>query len=164
MGARALLVELKALYFGNNNGSLFLSVREAAKRVRIGKTLAAECLLDLCARGFIRVARRGEYTMKMASRRGDATAWILTEYPIGDAKGAGTRDFMKWKPPPDSERQRSKNHLTVRVEGRAVPLGGHSPRNGAELSSHTDTLGTKPPSDGPPGGTQIVYQGKGCSR
>ena len=37
VAARALLLELKALYTGSNNGSLFLSVREGARRLGIGK-------------------------------------------------------------------------------------------------------------------------------
>ena len=42
IGARALMIELKALYNGNNNGMLFLSVREAAKRLGCSKNLAAK--------------------------------------------------------------------------------------------------------------------------
>lgn len=39
LGARALLIELKSLYNGSNNGDLFLSVREAARRLNCGKNL-----------------------------------------------------------------------------------------------------------------------------
>ncbi len=95
--ARALLVELMALYHGGNNGSLFLSVREAAKRLGIGKTLASRCFRDLTEKGFIRVVRQGAFNTKSAARRGDATAWLLTEFGLGGDK-AGTRDFMRWRP------------------------------------------------------------------
>jgi hypothetical protein len=91
-------VELKALYNGSNNGELFLSVREAARRMRIGKTLAAECFRNLADRGFIRVARQGAFNIKATARKGDATAWLLTEFPAGDGKGVGSKDFMSWKP------------------------------------------------------------------
>ena len=120
--ARCVLIELKALYNGRNNGDLFLSVREAARRVGIGKTLAAKCFRDLIDRGFVRIARQGAFNMKAAARRGDATSWLLNEFPPGDGMGAGSRDFMRWQPPgPVSE-----NHSTVRADGRAVPEGGHS--------------------------------------
>lgn len=95
--ARALLVELKALFNGLNNGELFLSVREAAKRLGCGKNLAAELFEELQDRGFIRPNEVGAFNMKSAARRGKATTWILTEHPFGNAT-AGTRDFMRWQP------------------------------------------------------------------
>ena len=121
--ARCLLHELKALYNGRNNGGLFMSVREAARRVGIGKTLAAKCFRELIDRGFIKIARQGAFNVKAASRRGDATAWLLTEYPPGDSDGAGSRDFMRWRPSTTA----AENHSTVRQGGRAVLAGGHSP-------------------------------------
>lgn len=121
--ARCVLIELKALYNGRNNGELFLSVREAARRIGVGKTLAATCFRDLLDRGFIKVARRGAFNTKAASRRGDATAWLLTEFAPADGLGAGTRDFMRWRAPADP----AGNHSTVRADGRAVSDGGHPP-------------------------------------
>lgn len=114
VGARALLIELKALYNGFNNGTLFLSVREAAKRLGVGKTFAAKCFRELQDRGFIRVSKAGAFSLKMSSRRGDATAWALTEYPVGNEMGVGTKDFMRWAPPPNFEAPRRKIYLTVR--------------------------------------------------
>jgi DNA-binding transcriptional regulator YhcF (GntR family) len=107
VGARALLIELKMLYTGQNNGELFLSVREAAKRLNIGKTHAAKCFVELEAHGFIRPKKVGDYKRSdafriksAATRRGEATTWILTEHPIGEAVGAGSRDFVTWQPSP----------------------------------------------------------------
>jgi hypothetical protein len=74
--ARCLLLELKALYNGRNNGELFLSVREAARRLGIGKTLAAKCFRELCDRGFIKIAKQGAFNVKAESRRGDATGLV----------------------------------------------------------------------------------------
>lgn len=101
--ARALLVELKALFNGLNNGELFLSVREAAKRLGCGKNLAAELFEELQGRGFIRANEVGAFNMKSAARRGKATTWILTEHPFGNVT-AGTRDFMRWQRPPSTKR------------------------------------------------------------
>lgn len=100
--ARALLVELKALFNGFNNGELFLSVREAAKRLGCGKNLAAELFDQLEDRGFIRPNEVGAFNMKAASGMGKATSWILTEHPFGNAT-AGTMDFMRWQPPPSNK-------------------------------------------------------------
>jgi hypothetical protein len=93
--ARCVLLELKALYNGRNNGALFLSAREAGRRVGVGRTKAWECLRELQGCGFIRPSRPGGFSWKTGARRGDATCWELTEFPIGDLKGPGTRDFMR---------------------------------------------------------------------
>ena len=94
--ARALLLELKALYNGSNNGELYMSVREAAKRVGCGKNLASEMPDQLQDRGFIRPNEVGAFNLKAAAGGGKATSWILTEYAFGNAT-AGTKDFMHWK-------------------------------------------------------------------
>ncbi len=120
IGARALLIELKALYFGNNNGTLFLSVREAAIRLNCSKNLAAKLFIELQDRGFLRPNVVGAFNLKTESRRGNATSWILTEFSIGDAKGVGTKDFMHWRPP-------IKKHSTVPVEVQSVPPTGTVP-------------------------------------
>lgn len=101
VGARALLVEYYALYYGRNNGELFLSVREAARRLGCSNNYAAKCIAELCDRGFIRPHRLGGFNMKSAARRGAATCWVLTEFPLGNAL-AGTKDFMRWQPAPGS--------------------------------------------------------------
>jgi hypothetical protein len=139
IGARALLVELKALYFGNNNGMLFLSAREAARRLGCSKNLPVKLFRELQGRGFIRPNVAGHFRVK----GGPATSWILTEFPIGNAKGAGTRDFMYWQPPPDAPTKRPtrKNHFPVPLNGHCVPPEG--------------TLAFKPRPSVPPEGTVL---------
>jgi len=130
VGARALLVELKALYNGANNGSLFLSVREAALRLGVGKNKAADCLDELKETGFIRPNRTGHFNMKSAVRRGNATSWILTEYACGNE--LAKKDFMHWRPSPGEKRSTvSQRGLTVPVSetrptirGPSVPVTG----------------------------------------
>jgi GNAT superfamily N-acetyltransferase len=97
--ARCLLLELKMLHNGRNNGSLFLSVREAARRVGVGKNLAEKTFAELRDRGFIRPNAVGAFNLKAGARCGMATSWVLTEFPVGEAAGAGSRDFMRWRPP-----------------------------------------------------------------
>jgi hypothetical protein len=124
VGARALLIELKMLYTGNNNGELFLSVREAAKRLNIGKTHAAKCFRELMAHGFVRPKALGAYNLKSAARRGEATTWIMTEHPIGDAVGAGSRDFMTWQPSPDDVAKAAAKNIRRSAWRAKCPRGG----------------------------------------
>ena len=102
VGARALLVELKGLYFGNNNGDLFLSAREAGKRLNVGKDRATKLFNELRDKGFIRPKEMGAFNMKALAGAGRATTWVLTEYPLGNAT-VGTKEFMSWKPPPQNQ-------------------------------------------------------------
>ena len=95
--ARCVLLELKALYNGSNNGTLFLSAREAGRRVGVGRTNAWEALRELQDKGFLRAVQRGAFSWKTAARRGDATCWLLTEFPPGAEMGTGTKEFMSWR-------------------------------------------------------------------
>ena len=101
VGARALLVELKGLYFGNNNGELFLSKRQAGKRLNVGKDRASKLFNELREKGFIRPKEMGAFNMKALAGAGRATTWVLTEYPLGNAT-VGTKEFMSWRPPTPS--------------------------------------------------------------
>ena len=90
--SRALLVELYALYNGTNNGQLFMSVREAAKRISVSRNTGGKALLELQGHGFIRALEKGAFSLK--SRH--ATRWVLTEFE--HAGKLGTKDFMRWLP------------------------------------------------------------------
>jgi hypothetical protein len=95
--ARALLIELKALYNGANNGELFLSVRGAAERMGItSKSLAGKALRDLEGRGFIFATRKGSITRRAETKL--ATSWRLTEFDDDLTDRPATRDFMRWRP------------------------------------------------------------------
>jgi len=96
IGARALLIELKALYNGSNNGDLFMSAREAAKRLNrpTGKSQAAVWFAELQDKGFIRPNIVGGFNVKSTAAGRRATSWILTEFPFGNA--LATKDFMRW--------------------------------------------------------------------
>src|SRR5258708_1232645 len=62
--ARALLIELYALHNGKNNGELYLSVRDAAKRLNVGKTKAAPAFAELVDRQFIKARQTGDFLWK----------------------------------------------------------------------------------------------------
>ena len=158
IGARALLLEFKALHNGSNNGSLFMSVREAAKRLCCSKNLAGRMLDQLQDRGFIRPNKKGGFNVKATRGGGAATTWILTEYPIGEAQGAGTRDFMRWPPP-------EEKHSAVPSQGRSVTSQGTATPARAEkrpdCPSTGDSLKRNRRSAVPSEVTQIVYHGRG---
>ena len=74
-----LLVELCDLYNGQNNGEVFLSHRDAARRLGVGKNLAGKAFRELEDRGFIRVQQLGSFHQMVRH----ATQWVLTEFPHG---------------------------------------------------------------------------------
>lgn len=91
VGPRALLWELIRLHNGNNNGSIGLGVRNAAKLLAVNKDTAQKYFEALVERGFIAPARRGGFNMKdPQSRR--STEWRLTW--IKTDCMAATKDFM----------------------------------------------------------------------
>lgn len=99
IGARALLIELKGLYHGNNNGELFLSVRDAAQRLNTKSTNGVmEWFWELEDRGWIKPKVPVGFNQKSAARARMATCYILTEYPTPGA--APTREFATWEGPP----------------------------------------------------------------
>ena len=119
IGARALLLELKMLYTGSNNGDLFLSVRLAAERLHICKTTAAKLFKELQDTGFIRPKVKGAFNVKATHGGGTATTWILTEFAHGNA--LPTKDFIRWLPPHPTASEAAENHSAVRLVGRTVP-------------------------------------------
>lgn len=96
-GGRALLVVLYGLYNGENNGALFLSVRDAAKATRVTKDTAARYFAELAGHGFIRAKSVGSFNRKNRH----ASCWILTEFEY--ASQLPTKDFMRWRRPQKSK-------------------------------------------------------------
>jgi DNA-binding transcriptional MocR family regulator len=89
---RALYLELKRLFNGSNNGKLFLSHRDAAKRLNVGRDTVAGYYDELTKRGFI-VQTRGHCLGP--SGVGQAATYALTESPLNNAPA--TKEFMRWK-------------------------------------------------------------------
>jgi hypothetical protein len=91
-GPQALLILLYSLYNGTNNGQLFLSIREAAKRLHTSPNTVSPWFDVLIERGFIKVSQRGAFSMKVRH----ATTWTLTEHPVGET--LATKEFARWRP------------------------------------------------------------------
>jgi len=64
--ARCIYIEIERRYGGpgSNNGKIHYPVREAGTDCNISKTTAANGLLELQERGFIRIERRGAFSLK----------------------------------------------------------------------------------------------------
>lgn len=90
-GPRVLYQELQFKYNGENNGEVFLSLRDAAKALNMDKGTAKAYYDTLIERGFIKPNVHGSFDWK----QGKATTWIITEYPFEGS--APTRDYLKWR-------------------------------------------------------------------
>jgi hypothetical protein len=124
--ARALLVEMKGLYNGRNNGELHMSVREAQKRLGVGRKLAEKALAELQDLGFIAVVQKGSFHWKVRL----ATTWRLTEH---EHEGRpATKDFMRWSPAAAAKNTVLPGDTDGAPGGhRAPPEPGQDARHGA---------------------------------
>lgn len=89
---RALYIELKRLFNGSNNGSLFLSHRDAATQLNIGRDTVANYFEELMERGFLVQTRRH---CLGSSGVGQAAHYALTELPLNGSPAS--KEFMQWK-------------------------------------------------------------------
>ncbi len=92
--ARALLVEIRALYSGKCN-CVFLSVREAMARLNVGQRRAQKAFGELTDRGWIQILEKGAFSRKTKL----ATTFALTNEPLEQRDGGGAlKSYMHWKP------------------------------------------------------------------
>lgn len=100
--ARSLLIELAALENGKNNGSLYLSVRDAAARMGVADTTAASRAFDeLQELGFIVLTKDAHFHVKV-SEHSRARCFRLTWLPVPGQRKAPSLEFLDRKPPPDA--------------------------------------------------------------
>ena len=100
--ARSLLVELVMIYNGDNNGSLYLSVRDAAHRMGVADlTAASRAFDDLVALGFIELTQESHFSIKAADKS-RARSWRLT-WLAGPGRKAPSWEFLKREPEPKSQ-------------------------------------------------------------
>jgi hypothetical protein len=108
--ARSLLVELAMLENGQNNGSLYLSVRDAADRLGMADHRSVSIAFDdLVDRGLIRCTKEAHFGIK-ASEQSRARCWRLTWVPANNRPA--TRDWEGYSAPAKStERKRADRGL-----------------------------------------------------
>lgn len=129
---RALLVEIRRLYNGSNNGKIGMSVRQAADRLNCNKDTAAKALHELEAKGWIRLATKGSFDWKART----ATTWRLTNQPIGlGVDIPATKEYASWRP---DEKQN-----TVPRRRTNGPTSSH------RSEKHGPTSSDQTPPDGP---------------
>ena len=90
VGARALMIELARLYRPGRNGTISLSVRNAAKRLGVASNTVTKHFSDLAEHGFIKM-RQGAIW-----HQGMAREWYLT-WLHGNNNQEPTDDWKKWK-------------------------------------------------------------------
>lgn len=121
-------LEQRALYDGQNNGNLRLSVREAAERTALNKDTVGRAFAQLTALGFVEVAEPGGYARKVRH----ATLWRLTDLRCDRTGAAPTNAFQRWQPDPATQttvpkiRRDGPHHgdslaQDTPVSGRGVP-------------------------------------------
>jgi hypothetical protein len=125
--ARSLLVELVMLHNGENNGSLYLSVRDAARRMGVADlTAASRAFDDLMALGLIEVAQDAHFSVK-ASEASRARCWRLT-WLAGPGRKAPSWDFLEREPEPQTKaRKRMERGLKALKEYRKARESGRLP-------------------------------------
>jgi hypothetical protein len=113
-GARSLYIALRRRYRKDNNGSIYLSQRDAEIELGSSRRYVRRWFRELQYYGFIVMTRRGSLGM---DGKGKAAHWRLTE--IGYMDDPPTRDFSKWNGIPFSAQKR-------KIPGhKSDPLPGH---------------------------------------
>lgn len=92
-GPRALYIEIKRRFNGNNNGKITLSHREAARLLNVTKNTVGPYFAELDQRGFIHATRGA---CLGPSGVGETSHWALDEEAMPDGRPA-RKAFMKWK-------------------------------------------------------------------
>lgn len=125
--ARSLLIELVMIYNGENNGSLYLGVRDAANRMGLADLTAASCAFDdLIALGFIRLTQEAHFRVK-AAEASRARCWRLT-WEAGPGRKAPSWDFVEREPEPQTmARKRMERGLKALKAFRKARDSGRLP-------------------------------------
>lgn len=113
-GPRALYIELKRRYNGNNNGAIILSHRDAAKALNVHRNTVGDYFRELEERGLIH-ATRGSCLGPAGI--GEAAHWALDELPTQDSKPA-RKAFVLWIEP---EKPRTKTGHKRHTQCDATP-------------------------------------------
>jgi hypothetical protein len=100
--ARALLIELIMLHNGENNGSLYLALQDAAARMGVADPhTAASAFVELQERGFIAMTRNAHFKVK-AAEHSRARTWRLN-FLFGPGRRSADWTFLDTQPPAKSQ-------------------------------------------------------------
>lgn len=102
--SRALLIQFAARIWAENNGKVYISVRDAAAMMgALDHHAASNAIRELVDHGFICEISKGSFKPS-ASVNGDcrASIWRATWIPVA-GKEPATMDFQKWRATPKSQ-------------------------------------------------------------
>lgn len=118
--ARCVFIELQKRYNGRNNGSISLSVREAADIVKGSKSTAHKVFKELQNNGFIKLVNKGH----MGNRH--ASTWLLTTQKDDRTGSSRTDDWKKAVPSSNEKASSLKSQLgtSTRTNSPALPPDG----------------------------------------
>ena len=86
-----VFLEIRTGYHGHNNGELSLSYQRAADLLGVSKSTVKRAFDELTEKGFIRLARQGQWYGRLAAE------YITTDKSYkGDLP---TNDWKNWRPP-----------------------------------------------------------------
>jgi len=120
--ARSLLVELVMLYNGENNGSLYLSVRHAAHRMGVADLTATSRAFDsLIAHGFIEVTQDAHFRVK-AAEASRARCWRLT-WLAGPGRKGPSWTFLEPEPGTPSHKRMERGLRALKAFRKDRDLG-----------------------------------------
>lgn len=125
--AKALLVELRALYRLSAPAIVFLSVREGGRRLGIGQRRVQKAFADLTERGWISVVTPGGFNRKTRH----ATSYRLENEATGSPGCVPRKTYTTWSPP--------KNTVAVATadgSSNAYSAALRGTRNAADGSCH----------------------------
>lgn len=91
---KALLVELRALFRPSAGNVVFMSYREAMKRLHIGQRRVQKAFAQLIERGWISVDTPGGFNRKTRH----ATSYRLENEPTGAPNYTPRKAYLQWKP------------------------------------------------------------------
>lgn len=120
--ARALLVELRALYRPATGNEVFLSVREARRRLgNVGQAKVQAAFSALEERGWIEEAKAGSFDQKTGTGR--ARSFLLTNVGTDGGDVDAKKTYMRWRPYDDAYQKitvlKASTHRTQGEYGHA---------------------------------------------
>lgn len=127
--ARALLIELHMINHKANNGSIYLSLRDAATRMGVFDVhTAANAFDELEAAGFITKTSDAHFSNK-AAEKSRARTWLLNHLP-GPGRRSADFDFLGAQPPAgtaNKPKRKSSDHVPLAftaIRSHHRPKGG----------------------------------------
>lgn len=93
--AQILWLALTYRHNGKNNGRIFLSYREARKKMKCGNSTIRRAFEELEDRRFIRVMKKGGFSQKHATEGARASEYKLTHL-VSDVNDPDYRAFRRW--------------------------------------------------------------------